>query len=90
MKNSFARLSLQSAGVDEFAGGQLSQQVVARDEPKDCPFDRLACLFCRAAMSGTARPSFRWFPSFARERSSRIDKYAGVERDACLMPVRHR
>ena len=50
---------------------------------------RLACLFRRPAVSTLASPSVRWFPSLAIDRCGRTGRYAGIEYDACLMPVRY-
>jgi len=49
------------------------------------PLGRLACLFRHPAMSTMESR----FPSLAIDRRGRIGRYAGIEYDACLMPVRY-
>ena len=68
---------------------QPSQQVIARNELGNCSLDRLAYLFYRAAMSGMASTSLGGLSRLAIDRPSRTGRYAGIEYDASLMPVRH-
>jgi hypothetical protein len=68
---------------------QPSQKSVLRHELSNCDLSRLACLFHRPAVSTVVSPSFRWFPSLAIDRRGRIERDAGIEYDAYLMPVRY-